>query len=1061
MSYDKLPAGDADELERSILELWKSENLFRQTLEATKDAPPFVFYEGPPTANGLPGIHHVFARTIKDLVCRYQTLKGRSVTRIAGWDTHGLPVEIEVEKALDLSGKNDIERFGVAEFNRRCRESVFRYKSDWESLSDRIGYWLDYDRPYVTYTNEYIESVWWLLKQLWSKGLLYEGQKVLPYCNRCGTSLSSHELSMGYKTHRSPSIYVLFRMSPQNGGKEPARHLLVWTTTPWTLPSNVAIAVNPSFRYVELDVNGTRLIVEETIAESKSVPGATAGEPLGSFPLVAEYEGAELIGKRYEQLLNLVDVDADRAFRIVAGDFVTRDEGTGMVHMAPAFGADDYETVRREGMAFVNPVDEQGRFHSTNWDSINGVTVFDANAPIAQRLEQEGKLFGRYEAHGYEHTYPFCWRCDSPLIYYARTSWFVRTTDFKDRMVSINRQVNWYPPEVGTGRFGEWLDNNVDWALSRDRFWGTPLPVWVCEKCDERVVIGSYDELRQRWGRELPEDFDPHKPYIDDVTFGCITCDGEMRRVSVVIDAWFDSGAMPYAQWHFPFEHEDEFSAHFPADYICEGLDQTRGWFYSLIAIAAGVSDQPAYHNVIVNGLLLDADGHKMSKRLGNVVDPWDPIGRFGADAVRLYLLVSSQVWLPKRFDAEAIPDVVLGFLNRLKNTYGFFALYAGDGPSSDPPPPEERNVVDRWLLSRLAGVVRAVDEAWSNFDVTAGTRALIEFSDTDLSQWYVRMSRARFWAPDGAADPAAVATLRDALVTVTRLLAPAAPFVSDAIHRRLTGKSVHLAAFPEQRDGADAALDEAMSVTRRLASLARKSREKAGLRVRQPLAEMRVAVPRPVTGPQFDACLALLASEVNVKTVSIVESDAELVSLKGKPNFRSLGKVYGTDTPVAAAAASDLTAAQLRQLESGSAVTVELDDRVFDFQPEDVLVVREVATDWLVESDGPFVVALNPMISDDLRREGLARELVNRIQRLRKEAGYEYTTRIALGVAGEEDVLAAAGAFDTFIAGETLARRFDVAGELTHPDVREVVDLHGCSAVVTIRRFESEDGVQ
>ena len=1063
MSYDRLPTGDADELEQSLLELWQSENLFRQTLEATKDAPPFVFYEGPPTANGLPGIHHVFSRTIKDLVCRYQTLKGRSVTRIAGWDTHGLPVEIEVEKALDISGKGDIERFGVAEFNRRCKESVFRYKGDWESLSDRIGYWLDYDQPYVTYTNEYIESVWWLLKQLWSKGLLYEGQKVLPYCSRCGTSLSSHELSMGYKTHRSPSIYMLFRMSPQSGGKEPARHLLVWTTTPWTLPSNVAIAVNPSFRYVELDVNGTRLIVEQTIAESKSVPGATAGEPLASFPLVAEYEGAELIDERYEQLLNIVDVDADRAFRVVAGDFVTRDEGTGMVHMAPAFGADDYETVRREGMAFVNPVDEQGRFHSTNWDGINGVTVFDANAPIAQRLEQEGKLFGRYEPHGYEHTYPFCWRCDSPLIYYARTSWFVRTTDFKDRMVSFNRQVNWYPPEVGTGRFGEWLDNNVDWALSRDRFWGTPLPVWICEKCDERVMIGSYDELRQRWGRELPEDFDPHKPYIDNVTFGCLNCDGEMRRVSVVIDAWFDSGAMPYAQWHFPFEHEDDFATHFPADYICEGLDQTRGWFYSLIAIAAGVSDQTAYRNVIVNGLLLDTDGRKMSKRLGNVVDPWDPIRRFGADAVRLYLLVSSQVWLAKRFDAEAIPDVVLGFLNRLKNTYDFFALYAGDGPPSDPPPPppDERNVVDRWLLSRLAGVVRAVDEAWSNFDVTAGTRALIEFSDTDLSQWYVRMSRARFWAPDSAADPAAVATLRDALVTVTRLLAPAAPFVSDAIHRRLTGKSVHLAGFPERREGADPALDQAMSATRRLASLARKSREGAGLKVRQPLSEMRVAVPHAVTGRHFEACLALLASEVNVKTVSIVESDAELVSLKGKPNFRSLGKVYGADTPAAAAAASDLTEAQLRMLESGSAVTLELDDRVFDFRPEDVLVVREVATDWLVESDGPFVVALNPMISDDLRREGLARELVNRVQRLRKEAGYDYTTRIALGVAGEDDVLAAAGAFDTFIAGETLARRFDVAGELTDPDVREVVDLDGRSAVVTIRRFESEDGVQ
>lgn len=1056
MSYQKLPAGTADELERAILDQWRSEDLFRQTLEATKGSPPFVFYEGPPTANGRPGIHHVFARTIKDLVCRYQTLKGRSVTRIAGWDTHGLPVEIEVEKALGLSGKGDIERFGVAEFNRRCRESVFRYKTDWESLSDRIGYWLEYDRPYVTYEKEYVESVWWLLHRLWTKGLLYEGQKVLPYCSRCGTSLSSHELAMGYQTHRSPSIYVLFRLESDGAA---ARHLLVWTTTPWTLPSNVAIAVNPSFRYVELDVNGTRLIVEESIAETSAVPSAAGGEPLGSFPVVATHEGSALIGARYEQLLDIVEVDTTRAFRVLGGDFVTKEEGTGLVHMAPAFGADDYDAVRREGMAFVNPVDEQGRFQGTKWDVINGSTVFEANAPIAERLQTEEKLFGRYEPKGYEHTYPFCWRCDAPLIYYARRSWFVRTTAFKERMVAFNKEVNWSPPDVGTGRFGEWLESNVDWALSRDRFWGTPLPVWVCEGCDEQVVIGSYEELQQRWGRPLPDDFDPHKPYIDEVTFVCAECQGTMRRAAAVIDAWFDSGAMPYAQWHFPFENEADFEAHFPADYICEGLDQTRGWFYSLLAISTGVSDQPAYRNVIVNGLLLDADGRKMSKRLGNVIDPWEPIQQFGADAVRLYLLASSQVWLPKRFDLKAIPDVALGFLNRLRNTYDFFALYADGASRSDALPPENRTALDRWLLSRLAGVVRAVDEAWSKFDVTAGTRALIEFADHDLSQWYVRMSRQRFWAPDSTADPSAVATLYDTLETLVRLLAPAAPFMSDAIHRRLTGKSVHLTSFPEAGAAVDTVLDEAMAATRRLSSLARKARARAGLRVRQPLAEMRVAVPHSVSGSDFDACLELLKQEVNVKTVSIVRSDTELVSLEGKPNFRTLGKVYGADTPAAAAAARELTAAQLQQLEAGDAVTVEFRGRQFGFRPVDVVIERRVATDWLVESDGPFVAALNPMISEDLRREGLARELVNRVQRMRRDAGYDYTTRIVLAVSGDDGTLAAARAFDTFIAGETLARRFEVGEELTSPDVRQSVDLDGRNAVITLKRFDGEDG--
>ncbi|MCH6547111.1 MAG: isoleucine--tRNA ligase [Gemmatimonadetes bacterium] len=1058
MTYERLPVGSANELEQEVLEQWRAEDLFHQTLDATKDAPPFVFYEGPPTANGRPGIHHVFARTIKDLICRYQALKGKSVTRIAGWDTHGLPVEIEVEKALNINGKTEIEAFGVAKFNRRSRESVFVYKNDWESLSDRIGYWLDYDNPYITYTNDYIESVWWLLKQLWTKDLLYEGHKVLPYCGRCGTSLSSHELAMGYATHKSPSIYALFRLRENGAAASSPRHLLVWTTTPWTLPSNVAIAVNPDFQYVELDVEGTRLIVEKTIADSHSVPGATHGEPLGSFPTIAEYKGRELVGLRYEQLLDVVEVDADKAFRVVAGDFVTRDEGTGIVHMAPAFGADDYDTIQREGMAFVNPVDDQSRFSETKWDAINGVTVFEANDPIAARLEAEGKLFGRYEPKGYEHTYPFCWRCDSPLIYYARRSWFVRTTAFKDEMVAHNNEVHWHPPEVGSGRFGEWLENNVDWALSRDRFWGTPLPAWKCDSCDECVVIGAYAELAERWGRTLPPDFDPHKPGVDDVVFSCSSCEGTMRRVPQVIDAWFDSGAMPYAQWHYPFENEKEFETHFPADFICEGLDQTRGWFYSLLAIAAGVSGTGAYRNVIVNGLVLDADGSKMSKRVGNVVNPWEAVEQFGADAVRLYLLASSQVWLSKRFDPRTIPEVAGGFLNRLRNTYDFFARYADPALIEQAPPPDDRPVIDRWLLSRVAGVVHDVNTAWSNFDVTSGTRALMDFCVNDLSQWYVRLNRSRFWAPDADADPAAVATLYEALVTVVRLVAPAAPFVSDAIHRRLTGRSVHLATFPEERAGRQPELDDAMATVRRLASMTRNVRDGAALRTRQPLAELRVAVPAAMTGSAFDACLALLAREVNVKSVTVVASDAELVTLKGKPNFRSLGKVYGKQTPLAAAAVQQLAPEQLVELENGTTVTLAVDGTTFEYRPEDVVVARHVTSDWLVQADGALVVALDPEISTELRQEGLARELVNRVQRLRKDAGYDYTTRVALAITGTDDVLEAARAFDTFIAGETLAKRFEIGDELSDPDVREAVDLDGRSVVVMLARFESEE---
>jgi len=1055
MAYEPLGGADLSDLELDTLELWRSEDLFHRTLKATSDGKPFVFYEGPPTANGRPGIHHVFARAIKDLICRYHTMLGDSVTRIAGWDTHGLPVEIEVEKELNISGKADIERYGVAAFNQKSKESVFRYKADWETLSERIGYWLDYERPYVTYTNDYIESVWWLLKQLAEKDLLYEGHKVLPYCIRCGTALSSHELAMGYETHKSPSIYVLFRVVGADEERE--RFLLVWTTTPWTLPSNVAVAVNPHLTYVELEIENKRVIVEQSIARYTAVPGATGGRPLGEFPEVSTYKGTDLVGWRYQQLIDAVKVGSDgRAFEVFAGDFVTSEEGTGLVHIAPAFGADDYSIGQSERLAFVNPVNSAGKFVNTRWAEINGKTVFEANPVIAARLEKEGKLFGRYQPQGYEHTYPFCWRCDSPLIYYARKSWFVRTTGFKERMIELNNQVNWYPPEVGTGRFGEWLENNVDWALSRDRYWGTPLPVWTCDADDShRLVVGSYEELAAARGEPLPGGFDPHKPHVDDITFRCSACEGTMRRDPGVIDAWFDSGSMPYAQWHYPFDNEAAFRKHFPADFICEGLDQTRGWFYSLLALAAGVHDSTAYRNVIVNGLVLDAEGRKMSKRVGNVVNPSEPVDRFGADAVRLYLLAGSQVWLPKKFDERAIPEVSLGFLNQLRNTYAFFSLYAENWDSRDAPDPKDRPAVDRWLLSRLDAVVASVRTAWDGFDVTSGVRAIMEFCDSDLSNWYVRINRARFWAPDASADRSALATLHEALTTVCGLLAPAAPFLSDAIHRRLTGESVHLRPFPSESGIRQESLERAMSAVRSLATLARSAREEGGLKGRQPLANMRVAVPGVVRGDTFDNLLQLLAKEVNVRAITVVESDESLVKLRAKPNYRSLGKVYGRNTPVAAELAGKLTPEQLRRLEAGERQSVESNGSTYSFGPDDIVVEREVVTDWLVQSDGPFVTALDPHLNQELEQEGMARELVNRVQRLRKAAGYDYDTRIELGLSGSQGALVAAEAHDTFIAHETLARRVEVGADLPDPDVSEVVDIDGRQVVVSLKRYD------
>ncbi len=1048
MAYSSWPDLAADQLEQQLLERWKAEGLFRQTLEAGRGGAPFVFYEGPPTANGRPGIHHVFARTIKDLICRYHAMLGQEVTRIAGWDTHGLPVEIEVEKELKLNGKKEIERFGVAEFNARARASVFKYQSDWESLSDRIGYWLDYEHPYVTCSKEYIETVWWLLRRLRERDLLYRGHRVLPYCPRCGTVLSSHELAQGYEEVTTNSAYVTFPLAD-----DPSRQLLIWTTTPWTLLSNVAVAASPDLEYGEYQVGDRRLILATARAgklPSSSAKGAPTFAELGA---VRTFPGRELAGLRYRRPLDVVPLPDDRAScLVVLGDFVTADDGSGLVHMAPAFGADDYQAGIEHGLALVRPVAADGTLFGTTWPEIEGrlVTARETNDLIIQRLKQDGRW---HLTSPHTHTYPHCWRCSSPLIYYARDSWFVRTSAVKDRMLGLNAQVDWHPPEVGAGRFGEWLENNVDWALSRDRYWGTPLPVWVCDHDPAHAqVIGSYAELAEQWGRPLPDDFDPHKPHIDGYTWQC-SCGGTLRRAPEVIDTWFDSGAMPYAQWHYPFEHEAEFAAHFPADYICEGVDQTRGWFYSLLAIATTAFDSTAYKHVIVNDMVLDSEGQKMSKTKGNVVNPWTMIEEFGADTVRLYLLASSQVWLPKRFDKGTIKDVAGKFFNALRNSYGFFALYAGEWTPDGAPAAAERPLVDRWLLSRLDATVAAVGLSWAQYDPTDGVRALMDFVVDDVSQWYVRANRSRFWAVDGSADPAALATLYEALQTVSRLLAPAAPFASDWLHRSLAGTSVHLTRFPEPAGRREFALEAAMDAVRRLASLAHGARQDQRLPVRQPLARLQVAVPAAVRGLALDELLELLRLEVNVKTVEVVGSDAELVRLRAKPNFRSLGKRYGKRTPVIAAAAAGLTAEQLRGLEQGQTATLEVDGEAASFLPEDVVVEREVTSDWLVASDGPFVVALDPHLTDALRHEGTAREVVNRIQRLRKEAGYVYTDRIGVWMDGGPAVLEAARAHAEFIRGETLARRFEIGARAPAPDLEQHVDIDGQGVVVGVQR--------
>jgi isoleucyl-tRNA synthetase len=1002
-SYQPVEPGQSfPDLEQAVLERWRERDIFHESIRRREGAPGYVFYEGPPTANGRPGSHHVLARVFKDVFPRYKTMRGHQVYRKAGWDTHGLPVELEVERELGIQSKEDIERYGVAEFNQRCRESVLKYVNEFEQLTERIGFWVDTDDAYVTYANDYIESVWWSLKEIWKKDLLYQGYKVVPYCARCGTALSSHEVAQGYEDRVDPSVFVRF---PVKG--EPGVSFLGWTTTPWTLLSNAALAVGPDITYVRARVGDETLIVAEPLVER------VLGE---GVQIESKLKGSELAGMSYEPPFPYMNDFGPHTHTVLEADFVTTEDGTGVVHTALAFGEDDFKLGEKYGMTVQNPVKEDGTFDE-RIEPYAGRFVIDANPDIIEALRESGRLF---RAEDYEHSYPHCWRCGTPLIYYAKQSWYIKTTAIRDELLASNQAVTWYPAHIKNGRMGKWLENVVDWALSRERYWGTPLPVWRCEEKHD-VCIGSLEELRSL-GADVPDDL--HKPYIDDVVFPCPDCGQEMRRVPEVIDAWYDSGSMPFAQWHAPFENQDVFEERYPADYICEAIDQTRGWFYSLLAISTLLWGRSSYETCLCLGLILDEDGQKMSKSRGNVISPWDVLDRFGADAFRWYLFTSKQPWDGYRFSMETVGEGVRLFLNTLWNTYSFFVLYANvNGVARDAD--GERTELDRWILSRLAETTEIARERLDDYDTTSAGRAIAAFVD-DLSNWYVRLSRRRFW--DG--DPGAVATLRECLVTTAKLLAPLTPFVADAIYENLDGTepSIHLTEYPDAapRDGQ---LERDMQIVRDAVELGRSARAHGKLKLRQPLAEA-VVVAAPREREAIERLERIVLDELNVKALRYVSEADELGQWELKPNYRTLGPRFGKDMPRVAEAVAALDASRAAQtLRDGGTVGLVLNGGEYPLSADDVQLVLQPLEGYQVERAGTHAVALNLELDDALKREGLAREVVHAIQNARKSAGLNVEDRISLTLGGDGDLLDAVRANEDYVTAETLATSLSYDG--------------------------------
>ena len=1100
--YPTLKQLNWPQIEAEILAFWEQESVFQQSVDQRHDAPSFTFFEGPPSANGMPGIHHVMARAIKDIFCRYKTQQGFRVARKGGWDTHGLPIELQVEKRLGIKKEDIGTKISMEDYNKECRADVLMFKDRWDDLTKQIGYWVDLDNPYVTYENNYIESLWHLLKQLHEKGFLYKGYTIQPFSPAAGTGLSSHELNQPgtYQNVKDTTIVAQFQVQ----GTED-EYFLAWTTTPWTLPSNTALAVGKDIDYDQIETfnpyTGAKIkvtLASALVGKYFSAEGAEA--PLEDYTpqqkvlpwrKINTQKGSDLAGTRYHQLLPYAQPEEGDAFRVIIGDFVSTEDGTGIVHIAPSFGADDFKTARENGIGALTLVDKKGKFLDCVTD-FAGEYVKEAylsddekaeeaqkqgrdkylgvDERISIKLKQENKAF---KVEKYEHTYPHCWRTDKPILYYPLESWFVRTTAVKDRLVELNKTINWKPASTGEGRFGNWLENLVDWNLSRSRFWGTPLPIWRTEDGTEEICIGSIDELNQEIEKanqilglnQSAEDLtqDLHRPYVDRITL--VSPSGKaMTRELDLIDVWFDSGAMPYAQWHYPFENQDVFKQNFPADFIAEGVDQTRGWFFTLHAISTLLFDEVAFKNVIANGLVLDKNGNKMSKRLGNAIDPFETVAKYGADAVRWYMVTNAQPWDNLKFDMDGVVESQRKFLGTLYNTYGFFAIYANldqyNFDANNPVDPIHFSEMDRWILSKLNSLILEVETALNDYDPTRAGRAIEDFVGEQLSNWYVRLSRRRFWKGELNDDKkAAYETLYRCLNTVTQLTAPIAPFFSDWLYRALNTagiaqntvpSSVHLTTWPKADEAAvNPKLEQSMSLAQQVCSLVLSLRKKEKIKVRQPLQKILFPADKPEVKEAVQHMSELICSEVNVKEIEFVSANHPSLVKSIKPNFKTLGKKLGGEMKAMAAIVQSFSQDQIRQLEINGTLNVSLNGNPTDLLLEDVDIATQDMPGWLVASENGATVALDITISDALHQEGMAREFVNRVQNLRKDLGLDLTDRIEVLFKSDVAVQESVNHFNTYICGEVLAHSI----QTTEDDSEHILDVYDYPVHIHIRK--------
>ncbi len=1019
--------------EHNISEYWQNIDLLNKSISSRDNNKAYIFYEGPPTANGKPGIHHVMARTLKDLTCRYKTMQGYQVKRKAGWDTHGLPVEIEVEKKLNLKDKHDIESYGIESFNKQCKDSVFQYEKLWRDMTERMAYLIDLDNPYITLDNNYIESVWWILNKFFKEGYIYEGHKILPYCSRCGTGLASHEVAQGYEEIKTETVVAKFKL------KDKDEYFLAWTTTPWTLPSNVALTVNPKETYLKVKQN------DEIYYVGKVLANKVLGE---DYEVLEEMKGKDLEFVEYEQLIPFINVQ-EKAFFVTCADYVTTEDGTGIVHSAPAFGEDDYNTGMRYGLPVVKPVSEDGKFTETPWE---GKFVMDADLDIILWLKEQGKL---YKKERVAHNYPHCWRCKTPLLYYAKPSWYIEITKLKDKLVENNNGVNWFPSFVGEKRFGNWLENINDWAISRSRYWGTPLPIWRCSDCGHVDSVGSRKELVERAIEDIDETIELHRPYVDDIHLKCDKCGGTMTREKDVIDVWFDSGAMPFAQHHYPFENKDIFFDElFPADFINEGIDQTRGWFYSLIAISTFVTGKSPYKNVLVNDLVLDKDGKKMSKSRGNTVDPFALFDQYGADVLRWYLVYVSPPWTPTKFDEDGLREVESKFFRSIRNVYNFFSLYA----NTDEINPREffieykdRPEIDRWILSKYNSLLKEVKANMDIFELTKVVRDVQEFVIEDLSNWYIRRNRRRFWSTELDDDKKAVYnTTYEILVGLCKMIAPFVPFISEELYQNLTDEeSVHLSYYPEVKEELiNKGIEEKMDLVRNLVGLGRASRESVKIKVRQPLREVVIDGKYE---EKIKDLVPLIMEELNVKEVVFEKDLSQFMNYSLKPNFKVAGSILGKKIKSFGKVLNELNAHDtVEKLESGEKLVLNLDGEDTEIEKDYVLVTISSKEGFDVAMENNLFVILDTTLTPDLINEGYAREFVSKVQQMRKNNGYEVLDNINIFYDGSDEIKAALDEYEEFIKSETLAKSI----ERVTDESLEKQDLNGEVTGIRLERI-------